>query len=537
MKKVLLVMLVLVLIAAAGLTEWASVEAQKAYADWVNELAARPEIALLDTHYQSGWWVSNASTELEIRGDLGALFQHAMEGAGQKDVRSRIGFHLDHRIQHGLLPLWEWLRGGRKGLPVLDTIDTRVSFDGETESELQPVVGQVPSMLAETRVRMGGEAETALELPAVNLAWIPLKDGSRPSWTLHWQGLRGGLVLGPQGITLAGQITAPGFSFENDRRKLVGTTLDATVDWVRNTSGWWVGRTGIDAHDLYEERRSSHGKGVVSHLGFQSLTASGDSHVRDGRFSVRLDVVADRLTLGTHAGAPFHLQMDVLGDDSASVPAGESEAPEVPEAASADSWRSILDHHPVLEVTSFSIGTPAGAVAGSGRLVLKPIQPAATPPGAQAAASTSPPGTRIAAASLESRFPAALVDHSLAGLPGGGSAPLVKEGLLVPQDGSYQTHLALGPKGITANGKPVDPVTLAGVQRLADAFMRPAPAAPAVPAAAPAPAAPAAPAQADAGSTVAAGKPGPGAKPTPAPPAAPGPKAPAAPPAAPATAP
>lgn len=537
MKKVLLTMLVLLLMAGAGLTEWASVEAQKAYADWVNELAARPELALLDTHYQAGWWVSNATTELEVRGDLGAVFQHAMEGAGQKDVRSRIGFHLDHRIQHGLLPLWEWLRGGHKGLPVLDTIDTRVSFDGETESELQPVVGRVPSLLAETRVRMGGEAETAVALPAVNLSWIPLKDGARPSWTLQWQGLQGGLVLGPQGITLAGQITAPGFTFESDRRKLVGTTLGATIDWVRNTAGWWVGRTGLQAHDLYEERRGAHDKVVASHLGLESLTASGDSHVRDGRFSVRLDVLADRLTLGAHAGAPFHLQMDVLGDDSASVSAGESDAPEVPEPASADSWRSILKHHPVLEVTSFSIGTPAGAVQGSGRLVLKPIEPAAAAPGAQAEEAAPPPGTRIAAASLESRFPAALVDESLAGLPGGGSAPLVKKGLLISQNGAYQTHLELAPTGITANGKPVDPVTLAGIQRLADAFLRPA--APATPAK-PVTPAQAAPKAAHAGATVAASKPGPGAKPTPAPPAphaAAAPKAPAAPPAAPATAP
>ncbi len=212
MKKPL-VLLALVALVAAGFAQWVSLAVEAVHRDWIAQLGRQPGVRVLTSELDRGWLESEGEVGFELRGVPSVLFAAPLAWAGREGVRSRVGFVVHQRIEHGPLCLLDWLRQGAVGPPVIARIELTVEFDHEAQAELAAAFGRVAPLHAQLAVRVTGEADGPLDMPAVALRPQDVEAGAAPRWVGrlgvlqgHARWSRGGwsLDLAGEGLALAG---------------------------------------------------------------------------------------------------------------------------------------------------------------------------------------------------------------------------------------------------------------------------------------------------------------------------------------------
>ncbi|MCP3986046.1 MAG: YdgA family protein [bacterium] len=209
MKKTFLVLL-MVGLALSGLSVWSGLRVEATHQELIAALEERPQLRVLSSEFERGLLDSTARTEFELRGAAGALFQRPLEWAGQHNVRQRIGFHLEHHIEHGPVSLWRWFSTGAVGTPIVAHVHSTLTLDQEAWSELAAAFGKLPAAQFHVRVAADGHVRGRLSMPAADLQPRNVEPGDTPRWVGKLAEVRGDLEVVPESDLLQVALQAGG---------------------------------------------------------------------------------------------------------------------------------------------------------------------------------------------------------------------------------------------------------------------------------------------------------------------------------------
>lgn len=365
----------LFLFVVGGVVAWyalaASLRSEREYTAWVHALADDESTRVLESRFERGWLHSRAETSIEMSGGTGLAFRAFVTGLGALDVRERVGLHMVHGIEHGPLPLWEWLRAGMEGAPVLARIRSTVEIDHESQRELAEAIGKLPPVEAETIVRAAGHAATHLSVAAQRLR----ASGEGFARDARFLGASGDLEFRDRYRHLSGTLQSPGFA----GRGLERAVELRDVTWVFELPGSElpVGRMELGVGEL--RVAPAEGDGGLT-LADVLLEPSG--RVSGGRLEADLLLRVRSVALGAEAYGPATVALDLRDLDAAalrrlrraglSLQEGQTDPVATAVAAGelAEALPALLDRGPRAELRELRLATPAGPIAARGRLTL-----------------------------------------------------------------------------------------------------------------------------------------------------------------------
>jgi len=374
MKKLLAPVLLLIVtgVGVAWYALAASLRAEREYTAFVHALADGDSSSrVLDSSFERGWLGSRAETSIEVAGGAGLAFRSFVTALGATDVRERVGIHMVHSIDHGPLPLWEWIAGGMHGAPILARIHSTVEIDNEAQLELAEAVGKLPPVEALTVLRAGGQATAQLSVASQRLR----ARGEGFTREARFLGATGELELRDGYRYLSGTLQSPGFEGRGLERAV--ELRDVTFDFELPGSELPVGRMGIEIGAL--RVAPAQGAGGVA---LEDVAIEPSGRLAGGRLEADLLLRVRSLALGAESFGPVNAALDLRDLDAAAfrrlrraglrLQDGRSDPAATAVAAGelAEALPVLLDRGPRAELRELHLGTPAGPVAARGSLAL-----------------------------------------------------------------------------------------------------------------------------------------------------------------------
>jgi Bacterial protein of unknown function (DUF945) len=365
------ILLVPFLAGAAWYTLEASLRSEREYTAFVHAIGEGENVRVLDSRFERGWLRSRAETSIELSGGTGLLFRAAVVSLGATDVRSRIGAHMVHQIDHGLLPLFEWIREGCQGHPLLARIDSTVALDQESQLALADAVGKLPSLEAETELRLGSPAETTFSVGPQRLH----AKGEGFERTGRWLGLDGELRFAEGFHGASGFARAPG---------LEGRGLEQALDihdmiWHFDLSDTPTkpARVRLEIASVRLDQLAAPGwllEDVA--LAAEDATGAGALTLRAARIGVGAETWGPgSLKLRLEGGSAAALEglrraAERLQQQAAHESGGDEEAAENPAADVLEALPELLAEAPRLTLEYLKLSTPRGGLALQGSMGL-----------------------------------------------------------------------------------------------------------------------------------------------------------------------
>jgi uncharacterized protein YdgA (DUF945 family) len=372
------ILLVPLLAGAAWYALEASLRSEREYTAFVHALGEGENVRVLESHFERGWLRSRAETSIEVSGGTGLLFRAAVVSLGAKDVRSRVGAHMVHEIDHGLLPLFEWIREGCQGPPLLARIESSVALDQESQLALADAVGKLPSLEAETELRLGSPAETTFSVGPKRLH----AKGEGFERTGRWLGLDGEIRFGDRFHGASGLARAAG---------LEGRGLEQALDI--HDMVWHFDLSETPAKPA--RVRVEIGSIRLDQLAAPSwLLEDVALAAEEGTGPGTLSVQAARIGVGTETWGPGSLKVRLEGGSAAALEglrqAAErlqqqaaaangldEESAENPAADVLEALPELLAEAPHLTLQHLALATPRGPLALQGSIGLVAPEPGA----------------------------------------------------------------------------------------------------------------------------------------------------------------
>jgi len=496
-------------------TVLASIRAEREYTAFVHELSKGGDTRVLESRFRRGWLHSRAETAIEMSGGVGLLFRAGVVALGARDVRSRVGMHMVHEIEHGPLPLARWIWGRFEGRPVLASIRSTLEIDQEAQLALAEVIGKLPPVQARTVVRTRGEAATSFSMPSDFLH----AKGEGFSREGRWLGVEGEIEFTDGFRHIVGEARSPGFESRGPERTVEVRDVRWSFDLLGDELP--LGRLGLRLGQLDFDYTMAGAPPWV----LEGVELETEGRLAAGRFGAKLRASTAAIRLGDDRWGPGSLRLAL---DDVHGPAlrrlrraglrlqAERERAEGAKYVAVDLLEALpelLAHPPRLVLEHLQLATEAGPVSARGQLAL--VAPAAS-------AEPATPGSFVEL-DVEAQAPAAIVRavadaRARSGLAGEGADPgeddfdpradarrdemlatLRSQGVLVTDAGTARLHWVWRAAGVEATA-PAAPAPAKGaarqVSRSAPAPTAPPPspeapaardAAPASPPAAPAP--------------------------------------------------
>lgn len=190
MRRVLIVIVLLVVLALLGLPWWFGIRAEMTYNNIVSTYSGTSGISVEETSYERGWLSSTAGTVLVIRN-------------GDSDL---IKFEESDTIYHGPFPV-RALLSGRSGLtPVMAVIDSRLVAVPVENSEYSPLIKKLPPANLLTRLSLDGGGITDITVPGIET--VEGDEGEK----LKWEGLTGDVKFSPGFKDVDTELKSPGLN-------------------------------------------------------------------------------------------------------------------------------------------------------------------------------------------------------------------------------------------------------------------------------------------------------------------------------------
>jgi len=370
MKKFILVLLLVGIAGFAGLSLWGSLRAKQAYRSLILAISDSPDMQVLETSYQQGWLESKAQIDVEIRGRLGALFQQWMEGLGRDEVRGRVGFRMHQTIEHGYVPLVDWLTGELKGTPTVGRVETHLELDKETQSEIASVIGRLPPASISTVIRASGIAESAFSIPAQRLE--PQVAGDQEGiWAARWEGLHGTAVYTTDFDHFATSLHSAGLEGGSAGSSFALRDLRWTADMVRDESGLMVGEVSASVGSF---RLSPREEGATG-LEVEGWEMTQSNAVEAGSFGTALEVSVRAIRFGEHGFGPGEVDLRLRNLDAHSLarlqsrsvggfpsPSSHGVTPATADEGEMGLLSGLASRSPQLEIRTLRLATPSGDV-------------------------------------------------------------------------------------------------------------------------------------------------------------------------------
>jgi uncharacterized protein YdgA (DUF945 family) len=367
-----LLLLVALVSGAAFYSLAASLRAEREYTAFVHQLASGEQSRVLELRFERGWLRSRATTSLEVGGGAGILFRSAIEGLGATDVRSRVGMGMVNEIEHGLLPLFEWVSGGFQGTPMLARIRSTLELDQESQLALDESIGKLPPLEAQTDLRTAGQADTRFWMRGERLR------GRGDGIDGRFLGLQGELAFSEGFRRVSGRVRLPGVEGAGPKRS-VGLR---EMVWEFDLPGGDLplGRMTLSLGRLELDYTSAGGAPLL----FTGVKMQGESQLSAGSFDANLAASAGGVALGSQQWGPGKLRVTLNDVDGRALrrlhraglrlqshrESGDPAQIAVVAVDVLEALPTLLARAPYLSIEQLEVATPHGPLTGSGRLAL-----------------------------------------------------------------------------------------------------------------------------------------------------------------------
>jgi len=249
-KKILMVVVVVLIAAVAGLPYWFGMLAKDSYDAMLQKLTADGEITVTNNNFQPGWFESTADTTFTLNN------------------LPTISISMLHRISHGPLPLDDEFQIQ----PLLARVKSQISIG------LPGGTVKLPPMTGKTSVYLAGNSSTRLDMEPYKQA-AP-KAGETGAFDLEWKGLSGDFTLSADYKNLKGELNAPvlGFSFMDGSFTL--TKVNLSLDTQEGASGIGTGSValGVDKFAMDDKKKSEQ-------IGIEGLRLSSNTQEAGGNLN------------------------------------------------------------------------------------------------------------------------------------------------------------------------------------------------------------------------------------------------------------
>ncbi|MBL8491707.1 MAG: YdgA family protein [Rhodocyclaceae bacterium] len=240
MKRLVLVLLALVLLAAGGFT-WVSRQAGLEVAEAIAEqqafVARQPWLRIVSQTYDRGLFASTASATVELRGPYAEAVGQALARAAGIQGPVRLAYL--HDIRHGPLPNW------RQGdlTPARAVVETRFRLEGDLGNRLPELFGpEAPALVVTEFIdAQGGIAH--LRLPAVSR---DLAGGAR----LAWQGLAGDIRFTRAYDSIRSDLAMPALELTGRDGRAALNRISLKADMRLGAHGLWLGTADARAGEF-----------------------------------------------------------------------------------------------------------------------------------------------------------------------------------------------------------------------------------------------------------------------------------------------
>ena len=373
-RPVPLLLLFLLVSAAGAYALLASFSAEREYQALVHTLGSGEGARVLESRYTRGWLTSKAYTSVESEGLPGVLFGRAVTALGALEVRPRVGIHMTHEIEHGVVPLVEWAWNGFEGLPILARMHSKIEIDQEAQLALAEVLGNIPAVDADTVIRTSGQALTTFAMPADQLR----TRGGDIERDGRWLGLDGELSFTSGFRRVVGFVHTPGIESRGEHR--IFKLSDVSWAFELPAGELPLGQMNLDIGELIFDYTTAGATAVE----LEDLDFDGESKATSGGFGANVKVSLRSLRLGDDRWGPGSVKATIANVDgpafrklrSAGVhlqsERGDSDPAKTALMAAGvlDALPPLLARHPTLEIERLQLKTPAGLATANGRLAL-----------------------------------------------------------------------------------------------------------------------------------------------------------------------
>jgi len=439
MKRALLFTVVATGLCLGGFSVWTSLRAEAIHRQWISLLEARPEVRLIETHFQRGWLESVAETRFELRGAPGQIFQAPIEWAGRADVRKRLGFLVQQRTRHGLRGLLAWFQEGAVGSPYLALVQGTIELDQEAQSELTGAFGRLPAMRFRLPVRASGDVDGQISMAAGALRPRDVEPGEAPRWLGRFDGLHGQLSIRPAGAELRLEVRG---------LELIGEEL-----LVRLAD--WKGHFDLGPLGTARRSKSEHEIALLQiEVGLEAADASSPperSRLALENASWKIDAEPDESRITGRADAA---RWNLLDLQAAKLDASWPREADVDEGLAPTGLFGFLGE---LEIANLEGRLPSGPFHAAGMLEFPDRMP--LPDGMPVGSIVEPAATNPDApwvhGSLQLELPEAFVATLLPDEPDR-LAEWIGTGSVAAMDGSLRTRLQWNASGWRANGQEIE---------------------------------------------------------------------------------
>lgn len=435
MQRSALSVLALGALVLGGLPLWGGCEAERAFDALDAPLpGGLPGEIEVETDFARGWLRSRAETRLR--------------GGGGEEV-------LHHTATHGPLPLAELLAGRAPWPPVRALIDTAwwpQSVDAEVEE---------PWLRARTRIQLDGAVEIAVE------------SAPRTGAGLIWGGLQGSLVS-PQPALAQGLLWAPQLELAVDAGRIALREVAAELDLIVAEEGLPLGSAVLSIGSL-------SGASPLGAFGIEGARweLRADDDPATGSWTFEWSAAVEQILNDAERYGPGELRLIVRRLDRAAL-SGLIRASRVGTTPSADALQRLLAGSPEIELDTFELAGPDGALRARARLGIDGADPRVAMGPVFAAQAVE--------ASAEIRLPARwlhrVVDQALSiqlhGMEAASAQQqldvvarrsawireLVSAGWLLREGEAYRMQVDYREGQLLLNGRPPDPSALASLQSI-----------------------------------------------------------------------
>ena len=207
MRRVILVIVLIIVLALFGLPYWFGIQTEKVYNDIVSTYSKTGNISILEKSYEKGWLNSKAKTTFAIKNGDAEL----------------IKFEETDTIYHGPFPLQAVLSGMSGLTPVMAVIDSKLVAIPVGESEFSQIIKKLPPVSLLTRLSLDGGGITDITMPGIET------EAGKGGGKLKWEGLTGDVKFSPEFRDVDAEFKSSGL-------KLTGKDTDFTITGLSGAS-------------------------------------------------------------------------------------------------------------------------------------------------------------------------------------------------------------------------------------------------------------------------------------------------------------
>lgn len=347
MKKIIIIFVVALIAAAAGLPFWFGMQAESAYAAMLANSTQNGDLSVTQNKFERGWFESTADTTFTL-------------------ASAPVTISVLHRISHGPLPMDDDFQLQ----PLLARAKSQISIG------LPGGAVKLPTLTAKTTVYLAGNSSTRLEMPAYTKP-VP-KTGETEAFDLEWKGMSGEFSLSADYKNLKGEMNAPALGFSFLDGSFVLTKISLSADTQESASGIGIGSVAIGSDKFAMDDKKKSEQLVIEGLRLSSSTQEAGGNLNS---TVSLQFRGMQTGGARQGAAQISLQLRKL--DVATLVKFQKEVRELRKQKAPPAQTNIMmlgktmellgqlaKKSPELEITKLSFKTEDGEVTGKARFVL-----------------------------------------------------------------------------------------------------------------------------------------------------------------------